>query len=612
MFPAGYLGVDVFFVISGFVITKSLMGRDSTRLPTFLKHFFFRRIRRLVPALLMCVAISCLILLLLDPTPRASFRTALAALFGLANISIFAQELDYFAASTKYNAFTHMWSLGVEEQFYFLFPFLFWWLFRPERSSQKQLIFMICALSLASLIGFLILFKEHNMAAYFLSPFRFWQIGFDVVLALSVRTGALSRGILQSKRAFYISLLLLVAALAVPIDVKPWGHILVCILAGVLILLGEDGADKSTVLTAPVATYIGRVSYSLYLWHWPILTFGLLAPQTLLANTYVSLSLMVGCSVASYHLIERPFQAYNPPQPNYRHFLFALSSVFLTILVLWAGYELRKTTTSPLTAQMPPAFAPLPESNLPFNPTCVVDNQTRFLTDLTFDQCTFEKESSAPTLWVMGDSHAGHLQAGLLKILEQSEFGVHLIETPGNPFPVTNKEGFAPRAQIYEDIQENWKPGDIVVAARLYFQRTDPVKIWDDYPVWLEKTDRLAQALRDEGIGLLLVGPAPMFNFEDTRACNPQSIISCAVERDTLSGFIEQIQFDLDLLADRHPNVVNVNLFEELCPPSSPVCSPAVNGQFIYRDRDHLNVEGARLISSKLLEKAEELIQRPN
>jgi len=126
--PSGYLGVDIFFVISGFVITSSLAGRSNKNLNLrdFLTGFYARRIKRLVPALVLFVFVTSVLICLFNPNPDFSIKTGVASLFGLSNLYLLKQSTDYFAASTALNVFTHTWSLGVEEQFYLIFPFVVW------------------------------------------------------------------------------------------------------------------------------------------------------------------------------------------------------------------------------------------------------------------------------------------------------------------------------------------------------------------------------------------------------------------------------------------------------------------------------------------------------
>ena len=138
--PSGFLGVDVFFAISGFVVTGSILGQRRTEFGQLYLSFLSKRVRRLLPALGLCVAVTGSVVLATDPFPRHSVQTGLAALFGSANVALYFFELDYFSPSSVFNAFTHTWSLGVEEQFYLVFPMFAWlFFFRTNRRSYKPL-----------------------------------------------------------------------------------------------------------------------------------------------------------------------------------------------------------------------------------------------------------------------------------------------------------------------------------------------------------------------------------------------------------------------------------------------------------------------------------------
>ena len=125
--PSGHLGVDIFFVISGFVITSSLTGRSSQNLGDFLAEFYVRRVKRLIPPLIPFVILTSVLLCLFNPGPGVSMRTGVSTLFGVSNLYLLNESTDYFATAAESNVFMHTWSLGVEEQFYLLFPPLLWW-----------------------------------------------------------------------------------------------------------------------------------------------------------------------------------------------------------------------------------------------------------------------------------------------------------------------------------------------------------------------------------------------------------------------------------------------------------------------------------------------------
>ena len=156
LLPSGYLGVDIFFVISGFVITSSA-EKESKNFLDFISSFYERRIRRLIPGLVFFVFLSSLLICFFNFNSGVSLQTGITSLFGLSNIFLYSKSLDYFGLSADLNMFTHTWSLGVEEQFYFFFPFLIWFTGFAKHSKHgvRNLLFVMTALTISSLIGFL-------------------------------------------------------------------------------------------------------------------------------------------------------------------------------------------------------------------------------------------------------------------------------------------------------------------------------------------------------------------------------------------------------------------------------------------------------------------------
>ena len=126
LLPSGFLGVDIFFVISGYVITSSIAARKSINFQEFITGFYSRRVKRLIPALVFYVILMSVAICMVDPDPQLNLRTGITSLFGISNIYQIKQATNYFDNVTQLNVFTQTWSLGVEEQFYFFFPFLIW------------------------------------------------------------------------------------------------------------------------------------------------------------------------------------------------------------------------------------------------------------------------------------------------------------------------------------------------------------------------------------------------------------------------------------------------------------------------------------------------------
>ena len=272
LLPSGYLGVDIFFVISGYVITSSLANHRSESFGDFFLGFYARRVKRLVPALVVFVLITSVLICLFNPDPGVSLGVGRRALLGISNINLYRASTDYFATSTELNPFTHTWSLGVEEQFYLLFPLLIWFsdFGRVASHGARNLLWVTLTLSIASLIAFIYLYPVNQPAAYFLMPPRIWELGAGCVLFLALlRPGHA----LKRMEGWTPSLIAaaLVIAMFMPLSLAVPTTIAVVLLTVCLLICLRPGKSGYDLFAQKKITYIGLLSYSLYLWYWGIL-----------------------------------------------------------------------------------------------------------------------------------------------------------------------------------------------------------------------------------------------------------------------------------------------------------------------------------------------------
>ncbi len=314
----GHLGVDIFYVISGFVITQSLVSRRSRSFGEFIIGFYTRRIKRLLPALLLCVAITCLVtLFVISPQSNlslVSFRTGAASLFGLSNLYLLRQATDYFGASAELNPFTHTWSLGVEEQFYFVFPFLVWHSGLAGRAEGgiRRFSLIVVVAGLASLVSFLWVSNSRPITAFYLMPTRFWELAAGALAYLAV---ARSRTITDAypgtaQVVTVLALLLLCAVLGLPqIHHHQEGATLAVVALTAILLLGVVPASVAhRLLTLRPMVFVGIISYSLYLWHWSVLT---ICRWTIRSDLWTVLLESGGIfllAFLSHRLVERPLR----------------------------------------------------------------------------------------------------------------------------------------------------------------------------------------------------------------------------------------------------------------------------------------------------------------
>ena len=310
--PNGYLGVDIFFVISGFVITSSLYLRPSKNFKDFISGFYERRIKRLVPALSIFVLIMSILICFFNPNSLLSLETGLFSLFGLSNIYLLKHSTDYFAQSTQLNVFTHTWSLGVEEQFYILFPLLIWFsgFGRQTKNGVRNLFLILSSLTIASLIGFLFLYPINQSAAYFLMPTRFWEMASGSLLFIGLRKSKYIEQFLE-KVPPILSLTLIIGVMYLPISLATISTIAVVILSLFLIDSLKKGTALYTFFTNPKVVYIGQISYSLYLWHWGVLAISRWTIGIYWWTVPFQVVIIFGLAVASYKYIETPLRKDN-------------------------------------------------------------------------------------------------------------------------------------------------------------------------------------------------------------------------------------------------------------------------------------------------------------
>ena len=271
-FPGGFLGVDIFFVISGFVISSSLTRLKYFKFLDFIIIFYQKRIIRLIPPLCFYLIIGGILISFFRFDSSGSINTALSALFGLSNVALFWKSKDYFATSQSLNPFTHTWSIGVEAQFYLIYPFLIWLSgFKGYKNkSYKNIFILILFFGIFSVISFIYLYPTNQPAAYFLISSRFWEIAVGCLLFFSFeKEGYLIKKLKEVNPTFFFLGILIV--MLFPISYAVSAIISVVFLSALLILSIRKGTLLYRLFSNKFIVHIGSISYSLYLWHWGIL-----------------------------------------------------------------------------------------------------------------------------------------------------------------------------------------------------------------------------------------------------------------------------------------------------------------------------------------------------
>lgn len=341
LFSGGFIGVDVFFVISGFVITGLLLRMPERNLLENLKTFYTRRVLRIVPAatLLIFVTIFAAYFLLRENFNEQLLTDAKWATLFAANFRLISSSADYFIAGTDQSLLTHFWSLAVEEQFYFIYPLIIFAIsyLGIQNRLRNIRIFLIFAVA-ASAMWSSIYTNSNPIAAYY-SPFtRFWELALGgLVACLPVAWAHRTKRVngLISIVAFVIlafGVTNLSESSAFP-GLNAW---IPCGATALIIWSGSNqyGKGPASWLSGKAITYIGDISYSLYLWHFPWLLLSARVLDISLAQQLIGIAGAFICAMFSYHYFENPIRHSTRLQ---RDRFAVLAVLLISIAIVWDG-----------------------------------------------------------------------------------------------------------------------------------------------------------------------------------------------------------------------------------------------------------------------------------
>lgn len=617
--PGGYAGVDVFFVISGFLITRILLTELELE-HLRLTGFWERRARRIMPALIALLSISGIAAwLILSPSELRGFTaSALASLLSAANLYFWQSSGGYFSLAATQIPLLHLWSLGVEEQFYLVYPLLLLLLWRWRRSWIGPTLGL---LTLASLAAGIYATFHHPVAAFFLPFFRAWELGVGCLLALGLprlKWRALPTG--TTELASMTAALALLGSLMLLEDATPWpgwAAIPTVIATGVLIAAAPRSRVVGPILRSRPFVAIGLVSYSAYLWHHVLLAFYRVANPIALSRPaavgILLLSLVV--AAASYRLIERPARS-RTRLPARRFWLLLAVGYALLIAgfaAIWRSggapdrlpprLQAIASQTEAYPARIDPCF---------FTPGPVADYASA---------CLVGSEGPVRTA-IVGDSHASALAPGLEPLLRESGTRARMLAAAGCPFvenpkALSEMQAHCPAhtrqmlARILADpdirlvaVAARWP---YVLARSFYDNGEGGVEIGPDDGLDSDpaRDARFARSLKetvgkliDGGKEVLIVYPVPEPGWDLPKYLVHSYLLGRGDEMPTIDARRWQARAEpavhmLDRLGER-PRLHRVRPAEQLCGPRR--CRLGTTEGPYYFDDDHPNRLGARVM----------------
>jgi peptidoglycan/LPS O-acetylase OafA/YrhL len=403
-FPGGFVGVDIFFVISGYLITGLLLADIAAGRFSILR-FYERRARRILPALffmLLLAAIAGSYVLL--PVDLATLGRGMVATTAFVSNFAYWASAGYFERAAEFNALLHTWSLAVEEQFYILFPWLLYACCRLQRPARNAVFVLAAAGSLAASVW---LARSHPSVGFFWPASRAWELLLGAFLA-STRLPAPPRWLLHALSLLGLALILASIRWIDPSWRFPgWIALAPCAGAGLLLYTGEYRAGLATrFLSLRPLVFVGLISYSLYLWHWPLLVLARnLVPAGLSPLGYaVTLAAAAGLAVLSWRFVERPFRGGASRFSRREIARLSLVASFAAIAIgcaLWLGKG--------FPARFPGLITVSERAGLdqPILPGCFSRDSRQVQKE---DLCIIGADSKAqPSFVLWGDSHAQRL-----------------------------------------------------------------------------------------------------------------------------------------------------------------------------------------------------------
>jgi peptidoglycan/LPS O-acetylase OafA/YrhL len=414
--PGGFVGVDVFFVISGYLICRLI--NDEIKAGSFtVAGFYKRRVMRLFPALFaMLIATSILAYVYLLPIELKEYSDSLiAAVTNVSNI-FFALTTGYFDAPAETRPLLHTWSLSVEEQFYIVCPLF---MLAYHRFCPRRLNVLIAGGALLSFVAAFLAYGRNPSFAFFLTPFRACELLLGALLGIRFVPLAATPQLKNIIGGAGLALVLFAIFAFSPETPLPLTMLVSSAGTAMIIHSGENGPSLTgRLLSWRPVVFIGLISYSLYLWHWPIMVFQrsdhFLMEQAPLATKLALIAISIGVAYLSWRFIETPFRVRTKTTPV----RFALGGAFASMAAVVAlGTTALALDGAPFRFAQPVVTI---GSYLAYDPTDAFRSGRCYLTANreTYDTKTcLTKDATRPNYLLIGDSHAAQLWLGLHEVL---------------------------------------------------------------------------------------------------------------------------------------------------------------------------------------------------
>lgn len=616
--PGGYVGVDIFFVISGFLITGNIWseiqgGKFS------LVDFYVRRIHRIYPAFVVVTAFTlaagCCLMLAPDLVRLA--RSAFWAALSAPNV-YFWKYLDtsYFAAAAEQEPLLHMWSLGVEEQFYFIWPVFLLLLSRAFWKSRMVAGAVAAAIGVFSFAYAQEFLNSAPKFTYYMLPARAGELLFGAVMALFLQRKDVAGRVVSIPRwmaegCAVIGLSLLICSLAIlnsSSDFPGINSIWPCLGAALLIVAGSGGAWISrTIMSFSGLVFIGLISYSLYLWHWPVLAFirYFYGHVNFVAGLF-ALAFMAVTSWLSYRFVELPARRWRPGSLRSAFFvwfvpLMALTGMSFFILSVdgFRGIIENNENYRARVADMNQAVAPASA----FDYVCQVSvTKASLMTDARCVVGAPSRDGAADVL-LWGDSKASQF-VGLFDELGKSA-GVSIRNFEHSSCPPVFADDFG-GGRYRDSCNQFWKAArpDLVSGRYKVVLVGGSWGYYSGMEGFRDAFQKTLSELLDAGVRVVFITDVPRYPGYN-RECLQRSVrvpwaIDCGSSESVIDGRLSSFELEMAEIARSDPSQLTfLDAKRLLCPGG--ICRGWQDGSPLYFDEGHISLQGGRRLGRELL-----------
>lgn len=607
-FKGGFIGVDVFFVLSGYLITGLLTTELNATGSIGFAGFYARRFRRLLPALLLVLAVTPALGLVLTPIsqhPMQADGARSAALF-VSNIYFAFADLDYFSPGSETNLFLHTWSLGVEEQFYLVWPLLLLLATKMGRGpATRRLKLTMAGVFVTSLATCLLVAETRTNLAFYLMPMRAWEFSIGALVFLYLGLGKerppgwprtsgaiaglagllaiISAGVWIDPKAVYPNAWALLPALGTA-----------ALLAGCAV--GGRNPARGALSLAPLR-YLGRVSYSWYLWHWPVLLLGAMFVSVFNPWNRVALAVAsLAVASISHALVEKPL----------RHAKWSLPYPARTIAIGLAGMLLVAAAGSAWRYGLGGSSTGAGYLRYRFDaPVLYGMGCDSHFYSTKLDVCRFPDSGPAEhTAVLVGDSVAAQWFPALEQVFHRP--GWQLVVLTKSACPMVDEEYFYDRiGRLYRECS-TWRE-HAVAWIRQHHPDVVVTSSTDTYGFseqqWERGSARTLGSFDAAAGRIYVIRPTPRLSF-DGPSCLASEASSSAQGRCSSPARLPRNAEVFDWIGhgtQALSNVVLLDLNDLVCPHGT--CRAMLDGQVVFRDDHHMTASFSRSLAGQVTER---------